>query len=29
MLAAMKGLQGVEWDKWHMFWVDERCVPHR
>lgn len=28
MLAAIKGLQGVEWDKWHMFWVDERCVPH-
>jgi len=28
MLAGMKGLQGVEWDKWHMLWVDERCVPH-
>eukprot|EP00192_Tetraselmis_astigmatica_P021423 CAMPEP_0117675304 /NCGR_PEP_ID=MMETSP0804-20121206/15531_1 /TAXON_ID=1074897 /ORGANISM="Tetraselmis astigmatica, Strain CCMP880" /LENGTH=262 /DNA_ID=CAMNT_0005484293 /DNA_START=61 /DNA_END=849 /DNA_ORIENTATION=- len=28
MLAGMKGLEGVQWDKWHMFWVDERCLPH-
>ena len=17
----------IEWEKWHVFWVDERCVP--
>eukprot|EP00232_Nephroselmis_pyriformis_P004088 CAMPEP_0182909662 /NCGR_PEP_ID=MMETSP0034_2-20130328/35879_1 /TAXON_ID=156128 /ORGANISM="Nephroselmis pyriformis, Strain CCMP717" /LENGTH=258 /DNA_ID=CAMNT_0025045929 /DNA_START=59 /DNA_END=835 /DNA_ORIENTATION=+ len=28
MLAAMKDVEGIEWDKWHIFWVDERCVPH-
>ena len=28
MLAEMNNLDGVEWDKWHIFWVDERCVPH-
>jgi len=28
MLGTMKDLPDVEWDKWHVAWVDERCVPH-
>eukprot|EP00928_Gymnodinium_smaydae_P078380 TRINITY_DN6227_c0_g1_i1.p1 TRINITY_DN6227_c0_g1~~TRINITY_DN6227_c0_g1_i1.p1 ORF type:complete len:358 (-),score=58.14 TRINITY_DN6227_c0_g1_i1:90-1163(-) len=28
MLGAMKDMPEVEWDKWHVAWVDERCVPH-
>lgn len=28
MLGAMANLPGVQWDKWHVAWVDERCVPH-
>eukprot|EP00854_Cymbomonas_tetramitiformis_P034523 gene34523-biopygen32572 len=28
MLQGIKSVAGVEWDKWHVFWVDERCVPH-
>jgi 6-phosphogluconolactonase len=28
-LAALKELPDVPWDKFHVFWVDERCVPHR
>eukprot|EP00933_Yihiella_yeosuensis_P046085 TRINITY_DN41559_c0_g1_i1.p1 TRINITY_DN41559_c0_g1~~TRINITY_DN41559_c0_g1_i1.p1 ORF type:complete len:294 (-),score=86.86 TRINITY_DN41559_c0_g1_i1:112-945(-) len=28
MLGAMADMPGVEWDKWHVGWVDERCVPH-
>lgn len=28
MLGAMAGMEGVQWDKWHVAWVDERCVPY-
>jgi len=28
MLGAMAGMPSVQWDKWHVAWVDERCVPH-
>jgi hypothetical protein len=28
-LSALKALPDVPWDKFHVFWVDERCVPHR
>eukprot|EP00191_Tetraselmis_sp_GSL018_P006102 CAMPEP_0177619284 /NCGR_PEP_ID=MMETSP0419_2-20121207/26158_1 /TAXON_ID=582737 /ORGANISM="Tetraselmis sp., Strain GSL018" /LENGTH=243 /DNA_ID=CAMNT_0019118501 /DNA_START=90 /DNA_END=817 /DNA_ORIENTATION=- len=28
MLAGMLDTDGIEWNKWHLFWVDERCVPH-
>jgi len=28
MLGAMAGMSDVEWGKWHVAWVDERCVPH-
>ena len=28
MLGAMATTAGVQWDKWHVAWVDERCVPH-
>lgn len=28
MLGEMASIPGVEWDKWHVAWVDERCVPH-
>eukprot|EP00929_Paragymnodinium_shiwhaense_P064646 TRINITY_DN32410_c0_g1_i1.p1 TRINITY_DN32410_c0_g1~~TRINITY_DN32410_c0_g1_i1.p1 ORF type:complete len:553 (-),score=91.88 TRINITY_DN32410_c0_g1_i1:76-1698(-) len=28
MLGGMASLPGVQWDKWHVAWVDERCVPH-
>eukprot|EP00408_Alexandrium_pacificum_P015489 CAMPEP_0171201322 /NCGR_PEP_ID=MMETSP0790-20130122/24431_1 /TAXON_ID=2925 /ORGANISM="Alexandrium catenella, Strain OF101" /LENGTH=307 /DNA_ID=CAMNT_0011666719 /DNA_START=6 /DNA_END=926 /DNA_ORIENTATION=- len=28
MLGAMVDLPGVQWDKWHVAWVDERCLPH-
>ena len=27
MLGAMADLPGIEWGKWHVAWVDERCVP--
>ena len=28
MLGAMATLPGIEWQKWTVLWVDERCVPH-
>ena len=28
MLGAMAQMEGVEWSKFHVAWVDERCVPH-
>ena len=28
LLGGLKGRAGVDWGKWHVFWVDERCVPH-
>mmetsp|Transcript_55260 Transcript_55260/g.140110 ORF Transcript_55260/g.140110 Transcript_55260/m.140110 type:complete len:275 (+) Transcript_55260:80-904(+) len=28
MLGGMAEMPGVQWDKWHVAWVDERCVPH-
>mmetsp|Transcript_39050 Transcript_39050/g.108621 ORF Transcript_39050/g.108621 Transcript_39050/m.108621 type:complete len:278 (-) Transcript_39050:59-892(-) len=28
MLGAMVDMGEVQWDKWHVAWVDERCVPH-
>lgn len=30
LVNALEGLAGksAEWDKWHVFWVDERVVPH-
>jgi 6-phosphogluconolactonase len=28
MLGALRGKSGVEWSKWRVFWVDERCVRH-
>mmetsp|Transcript_20846 Transcript_20846/g.34387 ORF Transcript_20846/g.34387 Transcript_20846/m.34387 type:complete len:158 (-) Transcript_20846:399-872(-) len=28
MLGSMKAMPGVEWNKWVVAWVDERCVPH-
>lgn len=30
LVNALKDLAGeeAEWDKWHVFWVDERVVPH-
>lgn len=28
MLGEMAELPWVEWDKWHVAWVDERCVEH-
>jgi len=28
MLGAMAELPGIDWSKWHVGWVDERCVPH-
>mmetsp|Transcript_81990 Transcript_81990/g.240707 ORF Transcript_81990/g.240707 Transcript_81990/m.240707 type:complete len:265 (-) Transcript_81990:554-1348(-) len=28
MLGAMVDMPGVQWDKWHVAWVDERCLPH-
>lgn len=24
---AFRGIQGIDWQKWCFFWVDERCVP--
>jgi len=28
MLSGLKDEKNnIEWDKWHVFWVDERCVP--
>jgi 6-phosphogluconolactonase/glucosamine-6-phosphate isomerase/deaminase len=24
LLGGLKGRAGVEWGKWHVFWVDER-----
>jgi 6-phosphogluconolactonase len=28
MLGAMAGMENIAWDKWHVAWVDERCVLH-
>ena len=28
MLAKLKEKEDVSWEKWHVFWVDERCVKH-
>lgn len=28
LLGGLKGKSGIEWKNWHVFWVDERCVPH-
>mmetsp|Transcript_32588 Transcript_32588/g.45213 ORF Transcript_32588/g.45213 Transcript_32588/m.45213 type:complete len:301 (+) Transcript_32588:51-953(+) len=28
LLGGLKKSEGVQWDKWHVAWVDERCVPH-
>ncbi|KAK3287169.1 hypothetical protein CYMTET_5308 [Cymbomonas tetramitiformis] len=28
MLQGLKTAASVDWSKWHVFWVDERCVPH-
>ncbi|CAE8581424.1 unnamed protein product, partial [Polarella glacialis] len=28
MLGAMAEMPGLQWQKWHVAWVDERCVPH-
>lgn len=28
MLGAMAKVPDVQWEKWHVAWVDERCVPH-
>lgn len=28
MLGAMSDIKDVDWTKWHVAWVDERCVPH-
>lgn len=27
MLGAMADTPGINWTKWHVAWVDERCVP--
>ncbi|KAG5177039.1 glucosamine-6-phosphate isomerases/6-phosphogluconolactonase-domain-containing protein [Tribonema minus] len=27
MLSGLATAEGVEWDKWHVFLCDERCVP--
>eukprot|EP01024_Parvocaulis_polyphysoides_P030611 TRINITY_DN2787_c0_g1_i5.p1 TRINITY_DN2787_c0_g1~~TRINITY_DN2787_c0_g1_i5.p1 ORF type:complete len:273 (-),score=37.73 TRINITY_DN2787_c0_g1_i5:287-1105(-) len=27
-LSALMEMDGVAWDKWHVFWADERVVPH-
>ena len=29
LLGGLKTATDIEWNKWHVFWVDERCVPHR
>lgn len=28
LLGGLKDKQDVDWGNWHVFWVDERCVPH-
>ena len=28
MLGAMSEMKSVDWAKWHVAWVDERCVAH-
>ena len=28
LLSGLKGKKDVDWKNWHVFWVDERCVPH-
>jgi len=28
LLGGLKGKNEIDWDNWHVFWVDERCVPH-
>lgn len=27
-LASQPLRKDVDWARWHVFWVDERCVPH-
>lgn len=27
MLGAMSEMPGIDWARWHVAWVDERCVP--
>ena len=27
-LGKLVGMEGVQYDKWHVFYVDERNVPH-
>lgn len=27
-LGNLVGMEGVQYDKWHVFYVDERNVPH-
>ena len=28
LLGCLKGKSDIDWKNWHVFWVDERCVPH-
>ena len=28
LLNGLKGRNDIDWNTWHVFWVDERCVPH-
>lgn len=28
LLSGLKGKSEIDWENWHVFWVDERCVPH-
>eukprot|EP00740_Mantoniella_antarctica_P007502 CAMPEP_0181358982 /NCGR_PEP_ID=MMETSP1106-20121128/5825_1 /TAXON_ID=81844 /ORGANISM="Mantoniella antarctica, Strain SL-175" /LENGTH=248 /DNA_ID=CAMNT_0023472029 /DNA_START=145 /DNA_END=891 /DNA_ORIENTATION=- len=28
LLGSLKGKSEIDWNNWHVFWVDERCVPH-
>jgi 6-phosphogluconolactonase len=28
LLGGLKGKSDIDWKNWHVFWVDERCVPH-
>ena len=28
LLGGLKGKTEIDWKNWHVFWVDERCVPH-
>ncbi len=27
ILASPPHAEGIAWDRWHIFWSDERCVP--